>query len=118
MRDWYPQLDVLVLTSVSEGQPLVILEGFCYGLPCVATDVGACSELIYGREGEDRALGSAGFVTRVGAPAETAQALLQLAEDQDLRQRMGRSGQERVRRYYDFADLRRRYHQIYQEKGA
>ncbi len=118
VRDWYPQLDVLVLTSVSEGQPLVILEGFCYGLPCVATDVGACSELIYGREGEDRDLGSAGFVTRVGAPAETAQALLQLAEDKELRQRMGRSGQERVRRYYDFADLRLRYHQIYKEKGA
>jgi len=28
--------------------PLVILEGFAAGLPCVSTDVGSCRELIEG----------------------------------------------------------------------
>lgn len=117
VREWYPKLDVLVLTSVSEGQPLVILEGFCYNVPCVTTDVGACSELISGREGEDAALGPAGFVTRVGVPGETAAALARLARDPELRGRMGRAGRERAHRYYDQRELVRSYLDVYQTLG-
>lgn len=115
LRQWYPKLDALVLTSVSEGQPLVILEGYAYGIPCVASDVGACSELIYGRPGSDQDLGPSGFVTRVGAPNETAKALQTLAADPALRARMGKSGFERVRRFYDLKDLLARYHGIYSQ---
>ena len=66
------QLDVVVLTSLSEGQPLVILEAYAAGLPVVATYVGACRELIEGGDEADRALGPSGIVTRVANPAETA----------------------------------------------
>ena len=45
----YADLDVVVLTSFSEGQPLVILEAYAWGLPVIATDVGACREMIEGR---------------------------------------------------------------------
>jgi glycosyltransferase involved in cell wall biosynthesis len=62
-------------------------------------------------------LGPAGFVTRVGAPSETAEALRQLAQDSQLRQRMGASGRERVSRYYDLAQLRARYHEIYLQQA-
>jgi polysaccharide biosynthesis protein PelF len=115
VREWYPKLDVLVLTSVSEGQPLVILEGFCYEVPCVATDVGACSELIYGREGEDREIGPAGFVTPVGAANETAAALIRMAQNPELRLQMGRAGKQRVERFYDFRELLESYRNIYKE---
>ena len=50
----YGDLDVVVLTSFSEGQPLVILEAYAWGVPVVATDVGACREMIEGRTEEDR----------------------------------------------------------------
>ena len=59
---------VVVLTSFSEGQPLVILEAYAWGVPVVATDVGACREMIEGRGEEDRRIGPSGFVTRVAAP--------------------------------------------------
>ena len=67
----YGDLDLVVLTSFSEGQPLVILEAYAWGVPVVATDVGACREMIEGRSDEDRRIGPSGIVTRVAAPKET-----------------------------------------------
>jgi glycosyltransferase involved in cell wall biosynthesis len=43
-----PKVGVLVLSSISEALPLVVLEGFAAGVPCVTTDVGSCSELVFG----------------------------------------------------------------------
>lgn len=46
--EYYKFLDAVVLTSAREAQPLVILEAFAAGIPCVATDVGNVSELLEG----------------------------------------------------------------------
>jgi glycosyltransferase involved in cell wall biosynthesis len=46
--DYYKFLDVVVLTSVREAQPLVILEAYAALIPCVSTDVGNVSELLEG----------------------------------------------------------------------
>jgi glycosyltransferase involved in cell wall biosynthesis len=109
----YGDLDVVVLTSFSEGQPLVILEAYTWGLPVIATDVGACREMIEGRGEEDRRIGPSGFVTRVAAPKETAAAIVRLARDVRLRWRMGAAGHERVTTYYQRRDMLARYHALY-----
>lgn len=114
VRAWFPTLDVCVLTSVSEGQPLVVLEAFCFRVPCVTTDVGSCSELIYGREGEDRRLGAAGFITPVASPSDTAAAILQLARNPDLKERQGAAGRRRVEQYYDSVQMLASYREVYQ----
>ena len=49
VRDYFGIIDVLALTSLSEAQPLVILEAGAAGIPSVATDVGACREMITAR---------------------------------------------------------------------
>ncbi len=36
------KLDFTILTSISEGQPLSVLESFAARRPCVTTDVGCC----------------------------------------------------------------------------
>ena len=118
VKTYYSKLDVLVLTSLSEGQPLVILEGSCAGIPVVATDVGACRELLMGIAEEDQALGESGFVTPVASPDATARAMIQLWQDSDLRLRMGRAGQERVQRYYQQEQLYRSYKDLYQHHMA
>jgi glycosyltransferase involved in cell wall biosynthesis len=109
----YPDLDVVVLTSFSEGQPLVILEAYAYGLPVIATDVGACREMIEGRIPEDRAIGPSGFVTRVATPQQTATALVRLAKDVRLRRRMGIAGRRRVTAYYQRGDMLAAYRSLY-----
>lgn len=109
----YAELDVVVLTSFSEGQPLVILEAHAAGLPVIATDVGACRELLEGRSGEDRALGPSGLVTRAADPADTAAALIELAESPRLRRRMGEAGRARIHAYYRSSQMIDRYRALY-----
>lgn len=112
-RKYYESLDVVVLTSLSEGQPLTILEALACEIPMVATDVGACREILEGREGDDRALGPAGIVTRLTDPADTARAILRLGRDPELRRAMGRAGRRRVERSYRLDQVRSAYLDLY-----
>lgn len=113
VKRWYPSLDVQVLTSISEGQPLVLLEGFCTGLPVVASDVGACREMVYGRSSEDRALGSAGSVTWVGNARQTAEAVIALYKNPAERKKRGEAGRARVNKYYRRDQMLESYRSIY-----
>ena len=111
----YKELDVVVLTSISEVQPLVILEANCCGIPCVATEVGSCRELLYGRTPKDMQLGQSGYVTPLSDPLATANAVIRLLTNSALRIQMGFSGRERVKRYYNIEDLNFIYNEIYQK---
>ena len=59
------EIDVGVISSISEGLPFAILESGGAGLPFVATDVGSCRELLEGAKEEDKALGRGGFIVSV-----------------------------------------------------
>jgi glycosyltransferase involved in cell wall biosynthesis len=112
--DYYGRMHLLVLTSISEAQPLVILEGHCAGVPAVATNVGACAELLYGGAPGDRALGPSGIVTAVASPQETADAISRIATNPALRDAMVQAGIDRVERFYREEDLNRTYLEIYE----
>ena len=109
----YPELDLVVLTSFSEGQPLVILEANAAGIPVVASDVGACRELLEGRTKEDRSIGPSGIVTLLAAPEETAAAIARLIRDPGLRARMGAAGRERVATFYQLSTTITSYRMLY-----
>jgi polysaccharide biosynthesis protein PelF len=109
----YPEIDLLVLTSFSEGQPLVILEANAAGIPVVASDVGGCRDLLEGRNGVDRRIGPSGIVTRLAAPEETAAAIVRLARDPELRRRMGAAGQRRVATFYRKSATISTYRELY-----
>ncbi|MDB5097163.1 MAG: glycosyl transferase, group 1 [Cyanobacteria bacterium RYN_339] len=115
---WLPDLDVTVLTSLSESQPLAILEGWAAGIPSIATDVGACREMIEGVEGEDALLGPAGIITAVASPGATAAAIVALARDPGRHSSMTASGIARVERYYQLEGVFNAYRQLYREVAA
>lgn len=111
----FPQVGLSVLTSVSEGQPLVVLEGFAAGIPAVTTDVGSCRELIEGIDEQDRALGEAGAVVPIADPSAFAEAAVALLSDAQAWQSASRAAISRVEAYYDETDMITRYNEVYQE---
>jgi glycosyltransferase involved in cell wall biosynthesis len=116
LADYYPRIDVVVLTSVSEAQPLVILEAAAVGVPSVATDVGSCREMILGRSDEQPSLGPAGAVTPLANPAATADAIRRLLTDGAFYQRCSEAARARVRSYYDKPKLDRAYAELYRDQ--
>ena len=112
---FYSFLDLIVLTSVSEAQPLVILEANCAGIPVIASDVGACRELLEGNTKEDKALGASGIITRVADPADTANGIVTILTNDELREKMSIAGHKRVKIFYRESDLNNKYLSIYKE---
>ena len=110
--DYIGKMDVLILTSISEGQPLTILEGFAAGKPSIATNVGNCSGLIYG-ESDD--FGSAGIVVPVMSIPDIVKAIITLSEDKELCTQMGEIGKKRVLSKYKIQDMKNTYQKIYSE---
>jgi len=113
MGEYYPMLDVVALTSVSEAQPFVVIEAMAVGVPCVTTNVGACAELLFGRTEEDQALGEAGIVTNVNSPEETAAGIMRILDDQQLAKRMSQTGRERAFRFYKRESVINKYRGVY-----
>lgn len=110
---FYPKLDVCVLTSISEGQPLILLEAMAAGIPVVATSVGACRELINGRTREDQKLGPCGLLTNIAAPDETAKAILSICENPETFQKFAEAGVKRATQFYQQKKVIEKYKQVY-----
>ncbi len=113
-----PRMDVMVLTSISEGLPYVMLEGMAAGLPNVASDVGACRELIFGRTPEDKAIGRAGRLTKILSPVETAAALVTILQNPKLVRQMGDAGRRRAEEYYSMSKMLGSYRELYRKTMA
>ena len=105
--EYYPRIDVLLLSSVSEGQPLVILEAMASGTPVVATDVGACREMV-----EDE-LGRSGFIVPPKDYIGIAKALIKLHEDKELWKEFSRNGKKVVREKYRLDQMIKKYRELY-----
>jgi glycosyltransferase involved in cell wall biosynthesis len=109
------EIGVVVLSSISEGMPLVILEAFASGRPIVATDVGACRELIEGSSDEDKALGVAGAVVNIADPEALAEEILALFNDHGYWQQTCTTAKKRVEKFYSQDVLFESYRNIYHE---
>jgi len=116
--DYMSRIDVMVLTSISEAQPLVLLEAGAANIPCVATDVGSCREIIEGAPDEVPNLGAGG---RVAPPMDTeaiGAAIVELLQDAELRRRCGETLRKRVEQYFTSELSAARYQALYEDLEA
>ena len=113
--DILPKIGLNVLTSISEAQPLVVLEGFAAGVPSISTDVGCVRELIEGTTPDDRAFGVAGAVVGIASPEATARAALDLLSDPARWRAAQAAGIRRVEAIYTQRQMLERYGKIYED---
>ena len=119
------KLDFTILTSISEGQPLSVLESMAARRPCVTTEVGCCRELLEGLRDVVPA------VKLEGAPGDTfgiagycvppmyrqglADAMEKMCASRARREEMGRIGQRRVDAYFHHEQMLANYQKMYDE---
>jgi glycosyltransferase involved in cell wall biosynthesis len=113
VEDILPKVGLVVLSSISEALPLVILEGYAAGVPTLSTDVGSCRQLVDGLDDEDRALGSSGRVVRIADPEALADAALELLQSPASWRQASAAGIARVERYYRDDLMFQRYRAVY-----
>ena len=108
-RDDIPELlraaTALVLPSLWEGMPNVVLEAMAVGLPVIASRVEGTTELIV--EGET------GLLVAPRAPREIAGAIGTLLTCPELGTKLGLAGQSRVRTHFSWEKTVRCYEELY-----
>jgi glycosyltransferase involved in cell wall biosynthesis len=95
-----------VLSSVSEGLPLALLEYGSAGLPVVATNVG---EVPYVLEN-----GDLGLLVNPKDECHLASSLIQLLKEPELRKSLGESFKTHVREKFNPVEINNRIHQVYE----
>ncbi|MFW6088743.1 MAG: glycosyltransferase family 4 protein [Gemmatimonadota bacterium] len=102
-------LDALVFPSWMEGFGLAALEAMAAGIPVVAADAGALPEVV-GHERE-------GLLVPARDADALAAAMIRLAEDGELRRRLGAGGHARARREFSIGRMVDAYEQVLLKAG-
>ena len=97
--------DVLVVPSLADTMPRVIIEAMSAGLPVIATSVGAIPTLV-----EDEVTG---LLVRPGESGDLAQAINRLVLSEEQRARFGRAGRVRAETELRPEATLERYAQLY-----
>ena len=111
--EYMEKLDFTMLTSISEGQPLSVLESFAARRPVVTTDVGCCRQLIEGEENDH--FGIAGFYAPPMHREALAKAMDRMCANREMRLRMGEIGQARVEKFFQHPKMMENYNKLYYE---
>ena len=107
IQDIFQVMDLMVLPSLTEGLPNVVLEAFSLAKPVVATAVGGVPEVI-----DD---GVNGVLVPPAQPTRLSMAIDKCLSDPDLRLKLGKAGYEKVKSQFTFESQRIKLEAIYQQ---
>ena len=110
---FYKLMNVLVLPSIFEGFPRVVMEASAMGVPAVVTDVkGNREAVLHGRNG---------LLVPLGDVPALAAAVVRVLKDRELATKMGVNGRAMARERFDeqatFATVKNEYRRLLSEKG-
>ena len=107
ISDIFRALDVLVLPSLTEGVPIVVLEAFVHRVPVIASGVGGLPEII------DHGIN--GLLVPPGEPERIAQALEMLLTDIPHGERLAQTAYDRAMKQFDPQQWARRIEAVYSQ---
>ena len=99
--------DVFMLSSLSEGISVTLLEAMASGLPVAATNVGGNGEVVME--------GKTGLLSPRGNSEILSRNLMALLGNVNMRMSMGQAAQQRVRKCFTQEQMHSRYAALYQE---
>lgn len=102
-------MDIVVHTSLREGLARVLPQALLSGKPVVSFDIDGAREVVMNDE--------TGFLILPKDIAALADAIVRLADDPDLRDKMGRAGRERFARRFDHRHMTEQIRELYIEKS-
>lgn len=102
---YYPLFDCFVLSSVSEGLSIALLEALCFGLPVVTTHVDGVHDVITD--------GINGFVVPLNNVKELSEALARLSADDTLVSFMKTENIQLVQKAFSLTMVAQRYKELY-----
>jgi len=103
VKEYFPKIDVLCLSSIKEAQPLTVIEAMVAGVPVVATRVGDVPDILQ----DD------GIVVPPKRPDRMADGIIRFATDASFRQRVVSRARERAIATYDLDKLIDTYRKLY-----
>jgi len=103
-RRLMPAFDLIVLSSRTEGTPLVLLEAIDAGIPVVATGVGGVPDLL-----DD----DSGLIIESGDLVGLRQAIMDVIQNPELAAERARHARRKLRALYDFETWVNRHEELY-----
>lgn len=101
----FPEGDVSILTSISEGFPYTVIESMACGVPVVSTDVGGVSEAL---------TKDCGILCKPKDAERIGEAVIRLLKNKPLRERMGSHARERVLKNFTIGKFVNEYLDLYE----
>jgi glycosyltransferase involved in cell wall biosynthesis len=102
----YKSSHLFVLPSLSEGQPLTLLEAWAAKLPVVVTDVGDNSKMVKN--------GVNGYLVKPGNAQQLSKIITRVLRSED-RDKMGEKGYELVKRKYSWEQCAQKTYEVYKK---
>jgi glycosyltransferase involved in cell wall biosynthesis len=106
VKEILSSLDVFVLASIREGQPIILLEAMAMETPIVATDIEGVNETITD--------GLTGILVPPQNPMALAEAIVCLLKDKRKAQEMGQAGRTVVGEKFNLKDKMEQHKRLYE----
>jgi glycosyltransferase involved in cell wall biosynthesis len=107
---FFSAADAFVMSSLSEGLPMSLLQSMSLGTPAILTDVDGSGEVLR--------LTGGGILVPVSAPEKFAEAIVTMANDAELRAEFGRRARAAYEQHFTLERMSDGYMRLYEGGGA